>query len=94
MAFLAPLLLIGLLAALVPIAIHLFGRQRAKVVRFAAVDFLLGSDERVARRLRLRDRMLLAARALVCVALAVALAKPIASCETRGPAVSSGLRPS
>ena len=90
MEFLAPLMLIGVLAIAIPVAIHLFGRQRAKVVRFAAVDFLLGSDERVARRLRLRDLLLLLLRALVCLALPLALAKPYTSCETRGPAVSSG----
>ncbi len=90
MEFLAPLMLFGLLAIAIPIAIHLFGKQRAKVVRFAAVDFLLGSDERVARRLRLRDLLLLILRALICLALPLTLAKPYASCETRGPSVSGG----
>jgi len=39
--FLAPLMLVGVIALVVPIAIHLIGRQRARVVKFAALDFLL-----------------------------------------------------
>ena len=44
MAFIAPLLLLGTLAVAVPIVIHLFGRRRAKTVKFAAIDFLFQSD--------------------------------------------------
>jgi len=83
-------MLIGLMAVAIPIAIHLFGRKRAKVVRFAAVDFLLGSDERVARRLRIRDLLLLLLRVLVCLVLPLALAKPFTSCDASGPEVSAG----
>ena len=90
MEFLAPFMLLGVLAVAIPIAIHLFGKQRAKVIKFAAVDYLLGSDERVARRLRIRDFALLALRALVCLALPLAIAKPYTSCQSRGPAVDSG----
>jgi hypothetical protein len=90
MSFLAPLMLIGLAAIAVPIAIHLIGRARAKVVRFAALDFLMATKRRTARRLRLRERLLLALRILVCLALALALAKPFASCKRAGPAVTRG----
>jgi len=55
MEFLAPLMLIGLAGASVPVIIHLIGRRRAPVVRFGAMDFLLGQNKRVARRLRLRQ---------------------------------------
>ena len=57
--FLAPLMLVGVLALAVPIAIHLIGRQRAKVVRFAALDFLMATKRKTAKRLRLRERLLL-----------------------------------
>jgi len=83
-------MLVGLLGAAVPIAVHLIGRRRARVVRFAAMDFLLGSNKRVARRLRLRELLLLAARILATVALALVLAKPYASCATEGPPVERG----
>jgi hypothetical protein len=90
MSFLAPLMLIGAIAIVVPIAIHLIGRQRAKVVRFAALDFLLATRRRTARKLRLRERLLLLTRILVCLAVAFALAKPFASCKRERPAVKRG----
>lgn len=90
MEFLAPLMLVGALGAAIPIAIHLIGRRRARVVHFAAVDFLLGSDRKVARRLELRQLLLLLLRAIICVALALILAKPFATCAADGPVVERG----
>ncbi|MDB4953846.1 MAG: hypothetical protein JWO36_1415 [Myxococcales bacterium] len=90
MGFLAPLMLVGALAIGVPIAIHLIGRRRAKIVKFAALDFLLATKRRTARRLRLRERLLLLVRVVVCLAIAIALAKPFTSCERKGPQVTRG----
>lgn len=90
MGFLAPLMLAGLAALGVPIAIHLIGRRRAKIVKFAALDFLLATKRRTARRLRLRERLLLIVRVVACAAVALALAKPFTSCERKGPQVTRG----
>lgn len=90
MSFLAPLMLVGALGLLVPLIIHLIGRRRAKVVRFAALDFLMASKRKTARRLQLRERLLFAVRALVCVAIPLALAKPVTSCRATGPSVERG----
>ncbi len=90
MGFLAPLMLVGVIGLAVPIAIHLIGRRRARVVRFAALDFLLATKRRTARRLRLRERLLLLVRALACAVVALALAKPYTSCERKGPQVTRG----
>lgn len=90
MNFLAPLMLLGLAAAAVPIVIHLIGRRRAPVRRFAAMDFLLGTNRRVARRLRLREMLLLALRVLVALAIPLVLAKPFVSCSATGPLVARG----
>jgi hypothetical protein len=90
MGFLAPLMLIGVIALAVPIAIHLIGRQRARVVRFAALDFLLATKRRTARKFRLRERLLLLVRAIACAAVAMALAKPYTSCARKGPQVTRG----
>jgi hypothetical protein len=90
MGFLAPLMLVGIIAIVVPIAIHLIGRRRARVVKFAALDFLLATKRKTAKRLQLRERLLLLVRALVCLAIAVALAKPFTSCERKGPMVTRG----
>ena len=65
MSFLAPLMLLGLGALIVPIVIHLIGRARARIVPFAALEFLLATKRRTARRLQLRERLLLLVRALV-----------------------------
>ena len=73
-----------------PIAIHLIGRRRARVVKFAALDFLIATKRKTARRLRLRERLLLLVRALACAAIAIALAKPFTSCERKGPQVTRG----
>lgn len=90
MGFLAPLMLIGLVALAVPIAIHLIGRSRARVVKFAALDFLLATKRKTARRLRLRERLLFLVRIIACAAIALALAKPFTSCERKGPQVTRG----
>ena len=90
MSFLAPLMLIGALGLLVPIAIHLIGRRQAKIVRFAALEFLIATRRRTARRLELRERILLAVRVLVCLAIPLALAKPFTSCQSRGLSVVRG----
>ncbi|HEY4241558.1 MAG TPA: BatA domain-containing protein [Kofleriaceae bacterium] len=90
MGFLAPLMLVGVIALAVPIAIHLIGRRRARVVKFAALDFLLATKRRTARRFRLRERLLLLVRAIACAAVALALAKPFTSCARKGPQVTRG----
>jgi hypothetical protein len=89
-SFLAPLMLLGILGAAIPLALHLIGRRRARRIRFAALDFLLGSDRRLARSVRLRERLLLLARVLACVAIAAALAKPFVSCAASGPEIARG----
>src|SRR3954471_20470719 len=88
MGFLAPLMLVGVIALAVPIAIHLIGRRRARVVKFAALDFLLATKRRTAPRFRLRERLLLLVRAIACAAVAIALAKPYTSCARKGPQVT------
>ncbi|MBS1123126.1 MAG: hypothetical protein H6Q90_5354 [Deltaproteobacteria bacterium] len=90
MGFLAPLMLVGVAALGVPIAIHLIGRRHAKLVKFAALDFLLATKRRTARRFQLRERVLLAVRAIACAAVAIALAKPYTSCARKGPEVTRG----
>ena len=74
--FLSPLFLIGLAAAAVPIAIHLFRRQAEPVLPFATVRFLRRAPVEHARRRRLREWLLLALRTLALVLLALSFARP------------------
>jgi len=90
MNFLAPFMLIGAIGIGVPIAIHFIGRRRARVVPFAALEFLMATRRKTARRWGLREHILLAIRALACLAIAVALAKPFTACEQQGPEVTRG----
>lgn len=90
MDFLAPGMLIGAVFLALPIIVHMIGRQRAKVVQFAAMDFLLGSKHRNAKRLRWHEWLVLLVRALICLAIPLILAKPFTSCEAHGPLVVRG----
>src|SRR5438270_592983 len=76
MSFLAPGYVILTLLFAVPIAIHLIGRSRAKVRRFAALELLMRGDKRVARRTKIRQWLLLLLRALAIAAVPLILAKP------------------
>ena len=75
--FLHPLYLVGLLAASLPILIHLLNRRKLKRIRFPAVRFILLSQKRISRSYRLRHWLLLALRTLAVVFLALLLANPI-----------------
>jgi len=74
--FESPWMLLGLAAAAVPVALHLLHRRHARRVPFAALEFLLSSDKRLARRMRLKQLLVLALRVALVAALALALAKP------------------
>jgi hypothetical protein len=75
--FLQPLYLYGLLAASLPILIHLLNRRRMKRIRFPAVRFILLSQKRISRSYRLRHWLVLALRTAAIVLLALLLANPI-----------------
>lgn len=87
--FAQPAMLIGLLAAALPLALHLLGRRRARPVAFTALAFLMTRDPRRSRALRLRERALLLVRCLVAAAIAFALAKPlIPALDSRGAVIA------
>src|SRR4051812_18989012 len=64
-----PWLLTGLAGASLPVLIHLIGRKRAPTVFFAAFDFLMAVNKRLARRERLRQLLLLLLRTAAIAAL-------------------------
>jgi len=75
--FLYPAFLIGLLAASLPILIHLLNRRKLQRIQFPAVRFILLSQKRISRSYRLRHWLLLALRTLAVVFLVLLLANPI-----------------
>jgi hypothetical protein len=77
--FLNPLLLWGLLAASVPIIIHLLNRRRHKTIQWAAMQFLLKATRESRGKKKLRHILILTCRALGVAALAFAAARPLVS---------------
>jgi uncharacterized membrane protein YobD (UPF0266 family) len=75
--FLYPAFLVGLVAASLPILIHLLNRRRLQRIQFPAVRFILLSQKRISRSYRLRHWLLLALRTLAVVFLVLLLANPI-----------------
>src|SRR3970040_584830 len=75
--FLHPIYLYGLIAASLPLIIHLLNRRRLKRIRFPAVRFVLLSQRRISRSHRLRHWLLLALRTLAVLLLVLLLAHPI-----------------
>lgn len=78
MGFLHPWVLVGLVAAGVPILLHLIQRREPPVVVFPAVRYLVDTTREHQRRLKLRNWLLLLIRTLLIIALVFAAAGPTA----------------
>lgn len=87
MNFLDPLFLAGLGVAAVPIVIHLINRRKARLHRFAALEFVLRSQKRTARKWKIKQLLLLLVRTLAILAVPLALSRPYLSLS--GGSVSS-----
>jgi hypothetical protein len=90
MSFQNPILLLGLFGALVPIILHLIQKRRPRKHRFAAIELVLKSVERVERKWRLKRFLLLASRVSLLSALALAAAGPLFGAEKTLAVVASG----
>ncbi|MDQ3949359.1 MAG: BatA domain-containing protein, partial [Gemmatimonadota bacterium] len=76
LTFLAPLFLAGVVAAAVPIYLHLVQRERKDAIEFPSLMFLQRIPYRSVRRQRIRHWALLALRCLALLLLATAFARP------------------
>ncbi len=77
MSFLAPAFLMALPLLAVPVLIHLFNRRQQDVIRWGAMELLLGGVTPRRRFLRLRDLLLLLLRTALVLAMIAALARPM-----------------
>ncbi|MDH3458913.1 MAG: BatA and WFA domain-containing protein [Gemmatimonadota bacterium] len=75
-SFLYPWALLGLVAAAVPIVLHLIARRRPPTVVFPAIQYLVDTTRQHQRRLKLRNLLLLVLRTALIVALVLAAAAP------------------
>ena len=91
MTFGQPWLLLGALAGVIPLAVHLFDRRKPRPHPFAAIAFVLRSQRRTASRLKLKRLLLYTLRTLILLAIPVALARP--ELRRPGAAVSRAVGP-
>jgi hypothetical protein len=83
-------MLLGALAALIPLLVHLFDRRRPRPHPFGPLAFVLRSQKRTASRLKLKRLLLYTLRTLILLALPVALARPELRRDTDAAAVVKG----
>ena len=76
MNFLNPFFLLGILAVAVPVIIHLINLRRPQKVPFSTLAFLNELKKSTIRKIRIKQYLLMALRALVVLFLALALARP------------------
>ena len=76
MTFLNPLLLLGLVAAAIPILLHLFNLRKLRTIEFSTLAFLKELQKTKIRRLKIRQILLLLLRTLLVILLVLAFARP------------------
>lgn len=84
MTALKPEMLWGLVAAAIPILIHILNRRRFRIVDFGAMRFLFDAYHQRRRRMRIEEILLLAIRTTLLALLAMAMARLF----VRNPAVA------
>lgn len=76
MIFLNPAVLIGLLAASIPVIIHLFNLRKLKKIEFSTLTFLKELQKNKIRKIILKQWILLALRVLIILFVVMAFARP------------------
>lgn len=74
--FLNPALLVGLFAALIPLLIYLLNRRKAEQVSFSTLALLRALERDRARKVRIKQWLLLVLRSLILFLAALSLARP------------------
>ncbi len=77
MVFLTPLFLLGLLAALIPIAIHLIRKEKPPKVMFSSIRFLKKTSKKLILFQHIQQWLLLLLRSVVIALLVFAFARPL-----------------
>mgnify|MGYP001095560799 CR=1 FL=1 len=77
MVFLTPFFLLGLLAAAIPIGIHLIRREKPPKVMFSTIRFLKKTSKKLVLFQQLQQILLLLLRSAVIVLLVIAFARPL-----------------
>ncbi len=76
MVFLNPAVLIGILAAVIPVVIHLLNLKRLKKIEFSTLAFLKELQKSKIRKIRLKQWLLLFIRVMIIAFLVMAFSRP------------------
>lgn len=76
MIFLNPAILFGLLAASIPVIIHLFNLRKLKKIEFSTLTFLKELQKNKIRKIKLKQWILLVLRVLIILFVVMAFARP------------------
>jgi hypothetical protein len=89
MTFLNPAVLIGLLAASIPVIIHLLNLRKLKRIDFSTLTFLKELQKNKIRKIKIKQWLLLALRVMIILMLVLAFARPALRGTTIGGVASS-----
>lgn len=76
MTFLNPLVLFGLIAAAIPVLLHLLSLRKLRTIEFSTLRFIKELQRTRIRRLKLRQILLLILRTLLIVLIVLAFSRP------------------
>lgn len=76
MTFLNPFLLLGLVAAAIPILLHLLNLRKLRTIEFSTLHFLKELQKTKIRRLKIKQLLLLLLRTLLVLLVVLAFARP------------------
>ena len=76
MTFLNPAVLFGLVAAAIPVILHLLNLRKLRTIEFSTLTFLKELQQTKIRRLKIRQLFLLLVRTLLVVLVVLAFARP------------------
>ena len=76
MTFLNPLVLLGLLAASIPVILHLLNLRKLRTIEFSTITFLKELQKSKMRRIKIRQWLLLALRTMLIILVVLAFARP------------------
>ncbi len=89
MTFLNPALLFGLLAAVIPILIHLFNKRKLEKIEFSTLKFLKELQKTKIKKIKLKQWLLLLLRTLIIIFLVGAFSRPAIKSVSAAGAASS-----
>lgn len=89
MIFLNPSVLFGLLAASIPVVIHLLNLRKLKKIEFSTLAFLKKLEKNKIRKIKLKQWLLLALRVLIILLIVLAFSRPALEGTAIGGTTSS-----